>query len=393
MKKEKGFTLVEVMISASLLLVIVFGIFKVISKYENKDRIDEIAYTSALQMFHLSEIANQYIKDNINESLPNSFDMNTLRNEGYVDADTQDIHILPFGRELKFYINNDYGFSLSIGMMATGEMKTTLLSSFNMDNDFNRLAYEQRVAAYLSDMVRNKNYSIGIIDPDYNMKWLNSNISFDLNPFIRKNNTEISNSHSTALFFNLQEEPGYYVMNYISSAFQNPNISETSSHSSLYTIGYSAFCPEPNIKMNAQPFNTTITNIKLQNGGSGDNFSNIYICIPSSKIDLEDHIEQEIGLVNQFHRGISYHNTLCYIRSSRSNIMEFRLRNNYYTLQAVSGMASLRCYRGFDPTFQAFKLNNQRFTQSSRNIDLNFSGSYTARIPSISVNRINLNEI
>ena len=392
-KRQYGFTLVEIMISASILLMITIGSFNIIKKFSDRERIDEVAYTSALQIFNLSEIAEEYIQDNINSGMPNSFNMNTLVSNGYVDDEIGDIHILPFGRELKFYINNDYGFPLSIGMLATGDMNQNLLRSYNMDNEFNRLSYEQRVAAYLSEMVKNKDYNIGIIDPEYKMKWLNSNTSFDLNPFIKKSNTEISDNHSTALFFNLQEEPGYYVLNLISAAYQNNSVAQTSSNSSLYTVGYSSFCPEPNIKINAENFNNTISTISLQSSGSGDSFSNIYVCIPSSKMDIEDHIEKEINLINQFHENISIYDTKCMVMNSRSNIIEFRLRNNYYSLQTSSGRVDLQCYRAYQPTFHAFKINNNRIMQSSRNINLNFSSNYTGTIPNVSVQRINLNEI
>jgi Tfp pilus assembly major pilin PilA len=393
LKKQAGFTLVEIMISASILLMITIGSFNIIKKFSDRERIDEIAYTTALQIFNFSEIANDYIHDNINNGMPNSFNMNTLINEGYIDDNVGDIHILPFGRELEVYINNDYGFPLSIGMLATGNMNEGLLTSYNMDNEFNRLSYEQKVAAYLSEMVKNMDYNIGIIDPDYKMKWLNSNTLFDLNPFIDKNTTNISNKHSTALFFNLQEEPGYYVLNLISAAYQNSSVAQTSSDSSLYTVGYSSFCPEPNIKMNAENFNNTISTISLQSTGDGDSFSNIYVCIPSSQMDLEDHIEKRINLTNQFHENISIYDTKCMIMNSRSNIVEFRLRNNYYSLQTSSGRVDLQCYRAYQPTYHAFKINNNRIMQSSRDISLSFSSNYTGQIPNISINRINLNEL
>lgn len=393
LKKEKGFTLIEIIISSSILLMISLGIFNVINTNENRRNIDEIAYTAATKMFHLSEIANLYINDKIDTIVPSEFDINTLKEEGYID-EVKDFHILPFGREIKFYSNNDYGFSLSIAMMATGDMDEKLLKIYNMDNEFGHILYENKVSSYLSEMVKNKNYNIGVIDPDYNMKWSNSNTSFNLNPFIKKETTDISNKYSTSLFFNLQKEPGFFVLNYISSAYRNINVAELSSHSSLYAIGYSAFCPEPNIKMNASDFNNTLNPISLYSAGSGDNFFNIYLCLPVSQIDLEDDLDTEIPLLNEFNRRFSIKGS-CLINGSRDNIIEFRLRNNYYTFQTSSGQANLTCYRPYQPTYESLKINSTRYpsTTSKTSLILPFSGSYKATVPSVTINRVNLNDI
>lgn len=393
-KKQKGFTLIEIIISSSILLMISIGIFNVINANENKRNIDEIAYTAATKMFNLSEIANLYINDKIDTIVPSEFDINTLKEEGYID-EIKDLHILPFGREIKFYSNNDYGFSLSIAMMATGDMDEKLLKIYNMDNEFNQLLYENKVSSYLSEMVKNKNYNIGVIDPDYNMKWNNSNTSFNLNPFIKKEITEISNGYSTSLFFNLQRKPGFFVLNYISSAYRDKNVAESSSHSSLYAIGYSAFCPEPNVSMDRYDFNNNLNSISLYSSGSGDNFFNIYLCLPVSQIDLKENLEVEVPLLNEFNIDFSKNSSGCRMISARNNIVEFRLRNNYYTFQTSSGMTDLTCYRAFRPTYEGLKLNSNRYSDSATktSLILPFSGSYKATVPSVTINRVNLNDI
>lgn len=393
LKKEKGFTLIEIIISSSILLMISLGIFNVINTIENKRNIDEIAYTAATKMFNLSEIANLYINDKIDTIVPSEFDINTLKEEGYID-EIKDLHILPFGREIKFYSNNDYGFSLSVAMMVTGDMDEKLLKIYNMDNEFDQMLYENKVSSYLSEMVKNKNYNIGVIDPDYNMKWNNSNTSFNLNPFIKKETTEISNEYSTSLFFNLQREPGFFVLNYISSAYRNTNVAEISSMSSLYAIGYSAFCPEPNVKMNASDFNNTLNPISLYSAGSGNNFFNVYLCLPVSQIDLEDDLDTEIPLLNEFNRRVSRKRS-CLVDASRNNIIELRLRNNYYTFQTSSGLVNLACYRPYKPTYESLKINSARYpsTTSKTSLILPFSGSYKATVPSVTINRVNLNDI
>lgn len=87
------------------------------------------------------------------------------------------------------------------------------------------------------------------------------------------------------------------------------------------------------------------------------------------------------------------HKNACYIWSNRENIVEFRLRDNYYTFQSASGRVDLRCYRSYNPTYLFFKINSDRYSGASSNLFLNFSGSYTARIPNVSVNRVNLNSL
>lgn len=402
-KREKGFTLVEILVSSVLVLFVINSVIFFILHVDKKKEIDEMAFTTAEVMYNISIYAERYIDDNIEHGIPDSFDVQFLHDNGYLEETALLRSKLPLGGDIAFYVNNDYGFPLSIGMMLSGEYNENTLSQYDLDNELSLLAYNQRVISYISQLNKKSHYRVGVIKKDYEVSTLNNTESFNLEAFIKKDQTDvIEDKSSPAIFFNLQENPGYWVINYSSVGYVEAAIASARRENKMYSLGYSDFCPEPNIVLKDN-LNTYIYDdeISARHHQVGNNHRNVFLCIPASKIESRIDIDEPITLLNQFYADTSVSGD-CRMMNVIPNIVEFNLNGRYYTFKTASGRARLLCYFSNLPTFNGFSFQKGRLSGSQTNLNMIFrqtgtsnsvinSGSYHAVITNVGINRVVLN--
>lgn len=388
-KNEKGFTIIELLFSITIFMMVFVGTMTVIFKKNERERIDELAYTTAQIMATLAGPAKEYIDDNIVSGLPNSFTSQTLIDNGYIDSDPNiNFDVTPLGRQLRFYVNNDNGFPLSIAMYETGAPDKDVMARYNLDKDINHINYQRRVSTYLKNMVVGKNYDIGIVDNEYYMDNASSTNRFPLEPFIKKEMTNISEELSTALFFTMQENPGFWVINVSTRAYKDNGVASANRDTNkMYSIGYSDFCPSPSI-IPSTALDTTPISPSVRSAATGDYTQNAYICIPASELVVEEN-SYEIPLLNDYHEMVSYSGD-CKIRNAVSNIVEFQIGTRYFTFLNQTGRVDLTCYRAFIPNFSARRIGIGRLSGSTGDIDVNYAGRYTSSINNIAINRVEL---
>lgn len=401
--KEKGFTIVEILISSVLMILMINSIAIFYLHIEKRKMIDEMAYTTAQVMYNISIYANKYIDENIEGGVPDSFDIEHLYDNGYLEEASLLGSELPLGGDITFYANNENGFPLSVGMMITGDYDKSILSKYNLDNNLTLLSFNQKVVSYISELSEEDTYRAGVVNSDYRVHTLNNRETFDLNPFIDKDKTEIiEGKPSPAIFYNLQEYPGYWVINYSSVGYVEATVASFKKENNMYSLGYSDFCPSPNITLK-ENINSYIYDdeISARHHLVGNNYSNVFLCIPASKIESKADINEEITLSNQFFSNSSI-NGYCRMMNVIPNIVEFNLNGRYFTFKTASGRVRLHCYFANLPTFNGFSFQKGRLV--GNNIDLNMifrqsgsenttinSGSYPATINNVGINRVNLN--
>lgn len=405
-RKQGGFTMIEMLFAVVLGLMTFISSSVLIQNTIKRDVIDEIAYTTAQQMYRLSVPAQEYIDDNVADGLPNSFDAQTLIDEGYISKSADNLDITPLGRKLKFFVNNDHGFSLSIAMYQTGKISQDLLETYKLDNDLNMESMQRKVALYLKTMTDNQNYDLGIVDSDYYMDNASSSNSFSLEPFIKRSQVDISDQDSTALFFTMQENPGYWVLNMNSQIYLDDDIAaENANENKLYSIGFSTFCPteesiEPHQNVSFDPI--TLSEMDRYGGSAGNNYRNSYICLPASELVVDgtlnadgDTLGKEIPLLNEFAENYEYKELLgsnCLLRQTVSNIVEFKIGQQYYTLHYISGRVTYSCYSPSSSFFHASRVEFGRYVGiDEKSTKLQFNSTYYTPTSSVAtINRVTL---
>lgn len=405
--KQKGFTMIEMLFAVVLGLLTFISSSVLIQNNIKRDLIDEIAYTTAQQMHKLSIPAQEYIDDNVADGLPDSFGVDKLIQEGYVsNKSSSNLDQTPLGRELRFYVNNDHGFSLSIAMYQVGTIPQDTLETYGLDNDLNMESLQRKISIYLKSMTDDHNYDIGIVDEDYYMDNPSSSNRFTLETFIKRDQVQISSQKSTALFFTMQEHPGYWVLNMNSQIYLEDDIAEENANENkLYSIGFSTFCPsdesiQPEQDVSFDPI--TRSEMRRYGGSAGNNYRNSYICLPASELVVDgtlnadgDTLGKEIPLLNEFDENYEYKELLgdnCLIRQSVANLVEFKIGQQYYTLHYVSGRVTYSCYSPSSNFFHASRVEFGKYEGiDEKPVTLQFNSTYySPETKPITINRVTL---
>lgn len=394
-KQYKGFTIIEVLFASVLVLLITISSYKVISSQYQKNILDEIAYSTAQRMYTLSQPALKYIEDHIDSDLPDSFSLKTLKEEGYVESNVSSkLDMTPLGRGLVFYVNNDNGFPLSISLYMTGELSKKILERNGLNDNLSMLSFSRKVAFYLDNLFETK-YTVGVINSDYQISLIRSNTEFDLSPYIKKGNTNVSNQYSTALFINLQENPGYWVFNYNSTSYTSEKEAEGKEDISnyLYSMGYSIFCPNPSIVPSGTLNDSTVTGISTNSVNRvGNKSNNYYICIPSSEVEVKKGIEEysiDVYYVENIER---VEGGACRIRNAFNSILEFKLGERYFTFIESAGRVYLSCSRPYNPVYSVGVLKEGKFSNNKQDVKFSFGNYYSPELKDIPITKINLSK-
>ena len=403
-KKENGSALIEVMASAVLLLLITIGYFQFLHGQNTRATTDEVAYTTALIIEDFSRQAYEFIEDNADQDIPERIDKAYLVSKGYMDNDLT-IDETPLGYRLVIYTNMDYGFPLTTGVFMEGEGDEDVLKRYRLDNEARMGMFRQRVSTYLSGLMDDTVFRFGNISADYELQWTADSKFFSLEDYINENKTSLDDTYTNVLFFNFQKDPGYWVLNYDTTAYNTytlPNAGIDNPDHTVFSLGYSDFCPSPGIKPTTDTFNNTfvyggekkVNRFDYHDSGTQayKNYQ-MYICLPATKISVDNSYKQ-FSLINQYYGDKGYNSCRSVPTDSRvymyGNIVEFAIGKNEYTFYAATGFTKMRCYGSWTPLMYGGFIKYGG--APSNNMDLSFymSESWTIDLPNVSVKEIRL---
>lgn len=310
LKKEKGISIVQILVVLGLFgagLVSVSGFW---GGMEKDNRVNNLAYVLAKEQYEFARALDNYIQDNIGETLPSEISYETLKDEGYLseysyDGKTINDGVDELGMTLSGRISSPFDFTQSVTVVQEGEIKESQKKYYDLVNgdELNKDKMEtiyREASTNISKMT--KKYTGTIIineDSDDIIRTPFSESKDSIYDYFLESEFDNENGIMFSTFVNMEKEPGYWVLRYDLFYPSHRYGGPSGQYQDLRSLGYSSYCPSPG---NAVPRDRYVPGsaITLDPNGSGglkmtgswvtvgELVGFQYICLPATKIIVPD---------------------------------------------------------------------------------------------------------
>lgn len=109
------------------------------SEMEKDNRLNNLSYVLAKEQYEFARALDNYIQDNIGETLPSEISYETLRDEGYLseysyDGKTINDGVDELGMTLSGRISSPFGFTQSVTVVQEGEIEESQVKYYDLAN-------------------------------------------------------------------------------------------------------------------------------------------------------------------------------------------------------------------------------------------------------------------
>lgn len=367
--KNKGFTLIEVLIGSILFLLLFIGVSYVLKDRNERNRFNDLSYDIAYNMNELGKKYKTYLDDNIGEDTDSEILLQNLIVDGYLDGDSGD-YKTQFELTPSLIVQTDEeGIPLTIALVLKGEESEEKLENFDIDSSEKLRKLYRKAVEDLNSMISSETVSTGLLNREtMTVKWTNSDKVLDFSQYIDKETLKDLPTVSPVLFLNLQKNSGYYVVSVNSTSRVNGDSPDKDV--TIEGLGYSRFCPSPSIQpgeVNYSSFDNDYTVVidedERRNTGSGDFSKNFYLCLPASEFGSESYSREEFTVSNLNEIYLGEHTSLgqCRILHYTNFGIEFELRDKEYQFIGSLGRVNASCKLSTIYTYQNFELAEGEF--------------------------------
>lgn len=368
-KKNKGFTLLEVLIGSVLFLIIFIGISFLLKEKTDRDNMNDLATRIAYDMHSISYAYKDYIDDNLEVGIKEEILVEDLMIGGYIDTDERPKD--PLGLEYSLVIEkNAEDVPLTIALILKGEIDEQRKNNLNIENQSDLDTLYNKALVELKELTIDSKSQVGFLQTDKMIvKWNNADKEMDLTEYLSQEKLENTPLNIPVLFLNMQKNSGYFIFNINSTSVLDPDAANN--EILIDSLGYSRFCPSPQINqssMNYTSFENKYTieldeDEDLNTVGDGDFTKNFYFCVPESEFGSDEYEKTVHGVSFLDYTNNNYVRRIgeCLTHHHKTFGAEISIRGNTYKMIGSIGRRNATCDMVTVYTYQKFLFNKGEF--------------------------------